>query len=108
MSDPTDAPDPVNDPALPPSLRFLKWLVIVLTLTMIGGVITVVGLLVTRMPQAFSAPAPSLPDSFTLPPGTEAQAVTFGDGWIAVVTDDDRILIFGRDGRLRQEVAIRP
>jgi Flp pilus assembly protein protease CpaA len=104
MSDPTDAPDP----ALPPSLRFLKWLVILLTITMIAGVITIVGLLVTRMPQAFSAPAPSLPDGFTLPPGTEAQAVTFGAGWIAVVTDDDRILIFGRDGRLRQEVAIIP
>jgi Flp pilus assembly protein protease CpaA len=104
MSDPTDAPDP----ALPPSLRFLKWLVIVLTLTMIGGVITVVGLLVTRMPQAFSAPAPSLPEGFTLPEGTTAEAVTFGDGWIAVVTADNRILIFGRDGQLRQDLAITP
>jgi Flp pilus assembly protein protease CpaA len=104
MSDPTDAPDP----ALPPSLRFLKWLVILLTLTMIGGVLTVVGLLVTRMPQAFSAPAPSLPEGFALPEGTDAEAVTFGTGWIAVVTTDDRILIFGRDGRLRQDVAITP
>jgi Flp pilus assembly protein protease CpaA len=101
---PTDAPDP----ALPPSLRFLKWLVILLTLTMIGGVITVVGLLVTRMPQAFSAPAPALPEGFSLPEGAEAEAVTFGTGWIAVVTTDDRILIFGRDGELRQEVVITP
>ncbi len=75
---------------------------------MIGGVITVVGLLVTRMPQAFSAPATSLPDGFTLPAGAKAEAVTFGTGWIAVVTTDDRILIFGRDGRLRQDVAITP
>lgn len=97
-----DAPDP----ALPPSLRLLKWLVIVLTLTMIGGVITVVSLIVTRMPQAFSAPAPSLPEGFTLPKGAQAQAVTFGTGWVAVVTTDERILIFGRDGRLRQEVAL--
>jgi Flp pilus assembly protein protease CpaA len=104
MSDPTDAPDP----ALPPSLRFLKWLVILLTLTMIGGVITVVGLLVTRMPQAFQSPAPTLPEGFILPEGAEAEAVTFGTGWIAVVTQDDRILIFGRDGRLRQEIAISP
>jgi Flp pilus assembly protein protease CpaA len=104
MSDPTDAPDP----ALPPSLRFLKWLVIILTLTMIVGVITVVAVLVTRMPQAFSAPAPSLPDGVTLPEGSEARAVTFGTGWIAVVTTDDRILIFGRDGQLRQDVAIQP
>jgi Flp pilus assembly protein protease CpaA len=104
MSDPTDAPDPT----LPPSLRFLKWLVILLTLTMIGGVITVVGLLVTRMPQAFPAATPSLPEGFSLPEGAKAQAVTFGEGWIAVVTTGDRILIFGRDGRLRQDVAISP
>lgn len=75
---------------------------------MIGGVITVVGLLVTRMPQAFRAPAPSLPEGFTLPEGAEAEAVTFGTGWIAVVTQDDRILIFGRDGTLRQDIAISP
>jgi Flp pilus assembly protein protease CpaA len=97
-----DAPDPT----LPPSLRLLKGLVIVLTLTMIGGVITVVGLLVTRMPQAFSAVGPSLPDGFTLPAGAKAEAVTFGTGWIAVVTTDQRILIFGRDGTLRQEVTL--
>ncbi len=102
MSDSTDAPDP----ALPPSLRFLKGLVIVLTLTMIIGVITVVAVLVTRMPQAFKASGPGLPEGFTLPDGSEAEAVTFGTGWIAVVTTDSRILIFGRDGRLRQEVAI--
>jgi Family of unknown function (DUF6476) len=105
-------PDPVTpdapDPVLPPSLRFLKGLVIVLTLTMIGGVITVVTVLVTRMPQAFTAPAPDLPDDFALPDGVSAEAVTFGKGWIAVVTDDDRILIFGRDGTLRQDLAISP
>ena len=102
-----DAPD--TDEAtgtLPPSLRFLKWLVIALTLTMIVGVITVVGLLVTRMPTAFSAPGPALPDGFALPEGTKAAAVTFGQGWVAVVTEDDRILIFGRDGQLRQEVEL--
>lgn len=93
---------------LPPSLRLLKWLVIVLTLTMIGGVIAIVGLLVTRMPQAFVSPAPVLPENLVLPAGTKAGAVTFGKGWVAVVTDDDRILIFGRDGALRQEVSITP
>ncbi len=81
---------------------------IVLTLTMIGGVITVVGLLVTRMPQTFGAKAPTLPEEFTLPEGTRAAAVTFGTGWVAVVTTDDRILIFDEDGALRQEVALAP
>jgi Family of unknown function (DUF6476) len=102
MSDPATPEAP-----LPPSLRLLKWLVIVLTLTMIGGVITVVGLIVTRMPQAFSS-GPTLPANLTLPDGSRASAVTFGTGWTAVVTTDDRILIFGRDGELRQEVQITP
>lgn len=97
---------------LPPSLRLLKWLVIALTLTMIIGVITVVTLLVTRMPTAISAPGPvlppdfALPEDFALPAGVKAEAVTFGQGWVAVVTTDDRILIFGRDGQLRQEVVL--
>ncbi len=110
MSDP--APQPIATPdaagteALPPSLRLLKWLVIVLTLTMIGGVITVVGLIVTRMPQAFTASGPILPPDLAMPDGAAAEAVTFGKGWVAVVTTDDRILIFGADGRLRQEMAL--
>lgn len=106
MSDPVTPDTP--DAPLPPSLRFLKWLVIILTLTMIGGVITVVGLIVTRMPQAFSTSGPDIPDNLQLPEGAMAAAVTFGTGWIAVVTADDRILIFDRDGTLRQEVPISP
>lgn len=102
MSDPAppDAP-------LPPSLRLLKWLVIVLTLTMIGGVITVVGLIVTRMPQAFTS-TPELPETLSLPDGARAQAITFGTGWTAVVTTDDRILVFDKDGQLTQEVQLSP
>jgi len=75
---------------------------------MIGGVITVVALIVTRMPQAFTAAAPNVPEGLTLPKDTSAAAVTFGTGWIAVVTTDDRILIFGKDGTLRQEFRIAP
>ncbi len=81
---------------------------IVLTLTMIGGVITVVGLLVTRMPQITNAAPPTLPDTIALPQGAKPAAVTFGTGWIAVVTTDDRILIFEPDGTLRQDVSIAP
>lgn len=65
-----------------------------------------VGLLVTRMPQALSGTGPDLPDAITLPDGSQPVAVTFGRGWIAVVTADDRILIFGKDGTLRQELQI--
>lgn len=78
---------------------------IVLTLTMIGGVITVVAVIVTRMPQAVT-PGPRLPAPLTLPAGVTATAVTAGNGWFAVVTSDDRILVFGQDGALRQDIPI--
>ncbi len=70
---------------------------------MIGGVITVVWLLVTRMPGAM-APLPRLPETIALPAGETASAVTFGQGWTAVVTTSGRILIYGSDGSLRQDV----
>ena len=108
MPDSASSVPATPDAPLPPSLRFLKWLVIVLTLTMIGGVITVVAVIVTRMPQSFGASAPSLPAEIALPADTSAAAVTFGKGWIAVVTDDDRILIYATDGTLRQEVRLAP
>jgi hypothetical protein len=92
---------------LPPGLRFLKALVIVLTLTMIGGVITVVTVIVTRMPQAMRA-LPKMPEAITLPDGTRAAAFTQGTDWYAVVTADNRILIFDREsGKLIQTVNIQ-
>ena len=94
---------------LPPSLRFLKGLVIALMITMIVAVITVTAVIVTRMPQSFTAqPAslPQLPDAIILPEGVDAQAATFGEGWIAVVTDDDRILIYSPQGDLQQEITL--
>lgn len=91
---------------MPPGLRFLKGLVIALTLTMIAGVITVVAVLVTRMPRMSATPL--LPDALILPAGTTATAVTAGDGWFAVVTTDDRILIFDRNGGMRREIPIQP
>lgn len=79
----------------------------VLMVTMIVGVITVVWLLVTRMPDG-TAILPSLPQNLSLPQGTTAEAVTFGKGWVAVVTTDQRILVFGSDGVLRQDIPISP
>ncbi len=75
----------------------------VLTVVMIAGVLVVIGLLVTRL----SAGGPDLPETITLPDGAEATAFTVGDGWYAVITGDDRILIFDRlTGNLRQTVVI--
>lgn len=103
----TQAPDE-NETVLPPSLRVLKGLVIALTATMIVGVIVVVALLVIRFPSP-GAGLTALPASITLPAGAAARAFTAGPDWYAVVTDDDRILIFdAASGALRQSVAIAP
>jgi hypothetical protein len=91
---------------LPPSLRFLKFLVIVLTLTMIVGVIAIVAIIVTRMPVATQS-LPKMPESIDLPDGTRATAFTQGTGWYAVVTAAEEILIFDRaTGALRQRIKI--
>ena len=80
---------------------------ILLTLTMIVGVITIVWVIVTRMPQAMQR-SPALPDSITLPDGTRATAFTQGSDWYAVVTAQDQILIFDRvTGALRQTVTLQ-
>ncbi len=61
-----------------------------LTGTMIVGVLAIVVLLVIRL----QTPAPpNLPAEITLPDGAAAEAVTFGQGWIGVVTDDGRFLV---------------
>ncbi|WP_227257928.1 DUF6476 family protein [Kangsaoukella pontilimi] len=86
------------------NLVFLRRLVTVLTATMIFGVLTIVVLLVIRLQ---TPPSPSLPDGLTLPEGVTAEAVTFGRGWIAVVTGDGRILILDRTtGAVLQDVPV--
>lgn len=93
----------------PPGLRRLRRLVTVLTATLILGVITVVVLLVIRLSDLAPA-APLLPPSLSLPAGEKAEAVTFGAGWIAVVTVDgdrrERIRVFDADGADRGVVEI--
>ncbi|MCB2137718.1 MAG: hypothetical protein KDE08_17510 [Rhodobacteraceae bacterium] len=90
-----------STPEPTPDLRFLKLLVTVLAGTMIAGLITIVALLVIRLPK-MTAPAPALPEAITLPEGQHAQAVTYGRGWYAVVTDTDEILIFDAETRQLQ------
>lgn len=79
----------------------------VLTATMILGVLAIVTLLVIRLQAPVPAALP-LPEVIALPEGATALAVTQARDWYAVVTDDERILIFDRvTGTLRQEVVIR-
>ncbi|MCT8329405.1 DUF6476 family protein [Albidovulum sediminis] len=87
-----DAPE-TGTGVSPADLRFLKGLVTVLAGTMVVGLIAVIVLLVIRL-QAIPSQAPLLPDTVSLPDGVTAGAITFGRGWYAVVTTDDRILIF--------------
>lgn len=78
-------------------------LVTVLTVVMIAGIVGILGLIWHRYSNA-RAP---LPEVITLPDGTSATAYTQGSDWYAVVTGDDRILIFDRaTGKLRQEMRI--
>ena len=96
-----DDPTPGQDP---PQLRFLRRLVTVLTATMILGVLTIVALLVIRLQTPSSL---ALPDSIALPDGTQVTAFTQGTGWFAVVTADNKLLIFHRqNGTLLQTVEI--
>ena len=95
-----DTPEPVE----PANLRFLRQLITVLTVVMIGGLVVVVGLLVTR----FYSSGPEMPESIELPDGTKATAFTRGDTWYAVVTSDNEILIFdAMTGQLKQTIEIK-
>ncbi len=78
-------------------------MVMLLTAVMIGGVLVTFALIVIRL----SDRTPTLPDQIELPGGAKAQAVTIGNNWYAVVTDDNRILIFDKTtGKLRSEVQV--
>ncbi len=78
-------------------------MVMLLTAVMIGGVLVTFALIVIRL----SDRTPTLPDQIGLPDGAKAQAVTIGNNWFAVVTDDNRILIFDKTtGKQRQQISL--
>ena len=75
----------------------------VLTVVMIGGVLVVIALLVTRL----NRDTPILPEQISLPDGARAISFTQGPDWYAVVTSENEILIFDRlSGSLRQRVKV--
>ncbi len=87
----------------PANLRLLRLLVTGLTGIMIVGLVVVVALIVIRL----NDDGPTMPDQIVLPEGVRATALTIGQGWWAVVTDDGRLLIFDQmTGALRQTVEI--
>ncbi len=86
-------------------LRWLARLVTVLTAVMIGGVVAIVALLVTRLGQQSALP---LPEEIALPDGARAVSVTVGPDWYLVGSEDGRLLAYDRDtGALIREILIR-
>ncbi len=79
-------------------LRWLRILVTALAAVMGIGVLVIVALLWLRLSQA---PLPALPPEIDLPQGAAAAAVTFARDWIVVVTEGGEVLLYDRQGRLR-------
>ncbi|MCF6273545.1 MAG: DUF6476 family protein [Rhodobacteraceae bacterium] len=101
---------PVEEPK---NLRLLRRLVMVLTVVMIGGLLTIVAVIVMQFARTGSPGTElTLPAEISLPDNESAQAVTFGRGWIAVVTIDgddlERIHIYSSEGTPRQTIKIEP
>ena len=70
---------------------------------MIGGVLVMILIFVTRFYGPGRVVYPDLPDSIALPDATTPEAVTFGKDWVGIVTTDNRILIYdAQTGELRQ------
>lgn len=88
-----ETPQSEDDFVEPPSLRFLRRLVTVLTAVMIAGVVILVGLLVIHSPQTGELP---MPQDITLPSGTQAQAITITEDFYLVVTQDQTVLVIDR------------
>lgn len=82
-------------------LRWLRFLVTALAAVMGVGVLAIVALLWLRLSEA---PLPQLPPKIALPPGAAAEAVTFARDWIVVVTQSGEVLLYDRQGALRDRV----
>lgn len=89
---------------MPPDVRFVKRLVVILTSVMIAGLVLIVGLLVARLSQA---PAPlALPDSVALPEGTTPEAVTLARDWVVVLAEGEILLFDRATGTLAHRIAL--
>lgn len=104
------------DPAGQATLRWLRWLVTGLALTMGVGMLVIAGLLWVRLgpgggapvmsPQTVPGRIPQLPAGFMLPDDVGVTAVTFSQDWVIVVTDTGEVLIFDQNGNLHQRATI--
>ena len=51
-----------------------------------------------------NAPLPELPDQIALPANAKPAAVTFARDWVVVVTETGEVLLYDRQGRLKDRV----
>ena len=82
-------------------LRWLRILVTSLAVVMGVGVLAIAGLLWLRLSEA---PLPELPEQIALPEGAAPAAVTFARDWVVVVTEAGEVLLYDRQGRMRDRV----
>ena len=82
-------------------LRWLRILVTSLAVVMGVGVLAIAGLLWLRLSEA---PLPELPEQIALPEGAAPAAVTFARDWVVVVTDKGEVLLYDKQGRLKDRV----
>jgi len=99
---------PIEDP---PHLRTLRKLVTVMTVVFILGFITIVIVIVMQFTRTQNVvTGPKLPELITIPSDEFARAVTFGDGWVALVTVDtegaERIRTYTPEGNPLQTMDI--
>jgi hypothetical protein len=85
-----------------PHLDYLRRLVTLLSATMIGGMIILIILFVIRFQQDIL----NVPPEITLPSGVTPIAFTQTRDWYAVVTQENKILLFTPKGKLFQTVEI--
>ncbi|WP_232419421.1 DUF6476 family protein [Paracoccus sp. N5] len=84
-----------------PMLRWLRLLVTSLAVVMGLGVLVIAALLWLRLSEA---PLPELPESVALPEGARPAAVTFARDWLVVVTETGEVLLYDRQGKLRERL----
>ena len=84
-----------------PELRWLKFLVTSLAVTMALGMIAIVALLWMRLSQPM---LPELPANIALPDGAAVQSLTFAPGHVVVVTRAGEVLLYDRNGALKDRL----
>ena len=92
----------------PKNLKFLRLLVVVLTITMICGIITLVLVIVIKMPNYNNTESIQLPEEIILPDNMKVETFSIGSNHYLIVTKSDEVLIYDRRTNiLEQRIKIK-